>query len=132
MHSTVGCAAAVLTAAQYVAAGVLFLWPRPSSAAARAALVRPHALLGFAAFGGAVAAALMGLQEKATFVQTLGHAEPGSGALNAPRAIAIAILVAAAAALYAFGQGGSGDREAAGRASDAEGAAQPGEREGLL
>lgn len=117
VHSWLGLLVLVAFAGQYALGVAAFVAPAWSQAN-RAAFGPVHAALGLAVFFGGAAAAVAGLQEKATFVQVLGKAGVGAAVMRMPALLGVLLAALAAAVGWHHAPG------AAARAADADAALQ--------
>lgn len=91
-HSYIGLTALLLLVGQYVVGFASYLWPT-ITIEQRVALGPLHRFLGLAVYGTGMAAAAVGLQEKATFLQAFGKKAVNSSFIRLP-ALAELLLVA--------------------------------------
>ncbi|KAF8070981.1 nitric oxide synthase [Scenedesmus sp. PABB004] len=105
-HSWLGGAALALLLGQYAVGFVSYLAPT-IALERRVALGPLHRFWGLAAWGAGMAAAMVGLQEKATFLQAFAKAGVTSALIRLPALAELLLAGAVAAALFAFAGGGA-------------------------
>jgi hypothetical protein len=92
-------AVCVLFLAQFLVGLSAYVVPQ-WHAAHRAALGPVHAFIGMGVYVGGAAAAVAGIQEKATFVQFVAKPGVHSGVMAAPAALGVLVMASAGAVLY--------------------------------
>lgn len=94
VHSALGIFTATLFFAQFAVGLLCYLWPK-ASLQRRESLAPWHGVVGVVVFVLGLSTAMVGLQEKATFLQAYGKAEVYSSAMRLPQISALFIVALA-------------------------------------
>lgn len=111
-HSFIGSAALLLFLGQYVIGFVSYLYPQ-TAIEKRVALGPFHRFYGLAVYCTGMAAAAIGLQEKATFIQVFGKKDVYSGYIRLPAVTELLLVTTVLMVLWQYAQPGAAGRRQA-------------------